>query len=79
MYIYIYIYIYIHIHIYIYTYIHIYIYTSLLETLEALCGSASASSKFLDSHIKRTFVSDYVFNLKQKILSQSEIKVFEEG
>ena len=49
------------------------------ETLETLCRSASASSKFLDGRIKGTFVSDYVFNLNQKTLSPSEIKVVEKG
>ena len=35
---------------------------SLFETLERLCGSVTAISKFVDSHIKWTFVSDYVSN-----------------
>ena len=52
---------------------------SLLETLEKLRGSASASSKFVDGRIKGTFVSDYVFNLSQKALPPSEIKVLEKG
>ena len=52
---------------------------SLLETLEALCGSESTSSKFIDGHIKANFVSDYVFNLSQKTLSLLEIKVLEKG
>ena len=49
------------------------------ETLETLCRSVSASSKFVDGRIKGTFVSDYVFNLNQKTLSPSEIKVVEKG
>lgn len=36
---------------------------SLLETLETLCGSASTSSKLVDSRIKENFVSIYVFKL----------------
>ena len=35
---------------------------SLFETLERLCGSVTAISKFVDSRIKWTFVSDYVSN-----------------
>ena len=50
---------------------------SLLETLVTLCGSASASSKFVDGRINGTFVSDYVFNLSLKALSPLEIKVLE--
>ena len=52
---------------------------SLLETLATLCRKASASSKFVDSCITRTFVSGYVFNLSKKTLSPSEIKVLEKG
>ena len=52
---------------------------SLLETLVTLCGSASASSKFVDGRINGTFVSDYVFNLNLKTLSPLEIKVLEKG
>ena len=52
---------------------------SLLETLEKERGSASASSKFVDGRIKGTFVSDYIFNLSQKGLLPSEIKVLEKG
>ena len=51
----------------------------LSETLEALCGSASTSSKFVDGRIKGTLVSDYVLNLIQKTLSPLEIKVLEKG
>ena len=48
-------------------------------TLDILCGKASTSSKSLDDHIKRNFVSDYVFNLSQKTLSPLETKVLEKG
>ena len=52
---------------------------SLLETLETLCGSASASAKFVGSLIMGSFVSVYVFNLSQKTLSPSEMKLLEKG
>ena len=52
---------------------------SLLETLETLCRSASASSKFVDGRIKGTFSSGYVFILSQTFLSSSEIKVSRKG
>ena len=51
----------------------------ILETLEAFCGSASTSSKFVDGRIKGNFVSGYVFNLSQKTLSPLEIKVLEKA
>ena len=44
----------------------------LLETLETLFGSASASSKEI-------FVPDLVFNLIQKTLPPSEMKVLKKG
>ena len=47
--------------------------------LEILCGSASATSKFVDGCIKGTFVSDYVFSLSQKTLSPSKIEILEKG
>ena len=50
-----------------------------METLETLCESASTSSEFVDGRVKGMFVSDYVFNLSQKTLSPSEIKVLEKG
>ena len=40
---------------------------------------ASASSKFVDGRISGNCVSDYVFNLRQKISSPSKIKVLEKG
>ena len=52
---------------------------SLLQTLKTLCGSASTSSKFVDGRIKGNFISDDVFNMSQKTLSPSEIKVLENG
>ena len=52
---------------------------SLLETLETLCGSGSASSKFVNGCIKETFFPDFVFNLSQKTLPPSEMKVLKKG
>ena len=49
---------------------------TLLETLETLRGSASTSRKFVDGRIKGTFVSDYVFNLRET-LPPSEIQILE--
>ena len=41
--------------------------------------STVSCSKFVNGHINRTFVSDYVFNLTQKTLLPLEKKVLEKG
>ena len=50
---------------------------SLLETLESLSDNNKDHSE--EGHMKRSFVSDYVFNLSKKVLSQTEINVLEKG
>ena len=50
---------------------------SLLETLESLSDKNKDHS--VEGHMKGSFVSDCVFNLSKNILSQTEIKVLENG
>ena len=48
-----------------------------LETLESLCDNNKDHS--VEERMKGSFVSDYVFNLKNKVLSQTDINVLEKG
>ena len=48
---------------------------SLLETLESLCDNNK--DHFEEGRMKESYVSDYVFNLSKKLLSQIEINVLE--
>ena len=50
---------------------------SLLETLESLCDNNKGHSE--EGRLTSLFVSDYVFNLSKKVLSQTEINVLEKG
>ena len=50
---------------------------SLLETLESLSDNNKDHSE--EGRMKGSFVSDYVFNLSKKVLSQTEINVLEKG
>ena len=50
---------------------------SLLETLESLCDNNKDHSE--EGCMIGSFVSDYVFNLSKKVLSQTEINVLEKG
>ena len=50
---------------------------SLLETLESLCDNNKDHSG--EGQMIGSFVSDYVFNLSKKFLSQTEINVLEKG
>ena len=50
---------------------------SLLETLESLSDKNKDYSE--EGRMKGSFVSDYVFNLSKKVLSQTEINVLEKG
>ena len=50
---------------------------ALLETLESLCDNNKDHSE--EGCITGSSVSDYVFNLSKKVLSQTEINVLEKG
>ena len=50
---------------------------SLLETLESLCDNNKDHSE--EGRMTGSFVSDCVFNLSKKVLSQTEINVLEKG
>ena len=50
---------------------------SLLETLESLCDNNKDHSE--EGRMTGLFVSDCVFNLSKKVLSQTEINVLEKG
>ena len=50
---------------------------SLLETLESLCDNNKGHSE--EGRMTSSFVSDYVFNLSKKVLSQTEINVLEKA
>ena len=50
---------------------------SLLETFESLCDNNKDYSE--EERMTGSFVSDYVFNLSKKILSQTEINMLEKG
>ena len=50
---------------------------SILETLESLCDNSKDHSD--EESMKKSFVSDYVFNLSKKVLSQTEVNVLEKG
>ena len=52
-------------------------YRSILENLESLCDNNKDHCK--EGRMTGSFVSDYVFNLSKKRLSQTEINVLEKG
>ena len=49
----------------------------LLETLESLCDNNKGHSE--EGRMAGSFVSEYVFNLSKKVLSQREINVLQKG
>ena len=49
----------------------------LLETLESLCDNNKGYSE--EGRMAGSFVSEYVFNLSKKVLSQREINVLQKG